>query len=219
MQRLRHCLLAAALVSCLFGPALVAEEGSAPTVSLRWALGAIETDGSTPSAIQRDTQLESGARLKFLVEPLSNGSVYLIMLDSDDAIQVLYRETTSLSDGEDGQPTYIPPAGHWFALQGDAGLETFFLLASVEPLTELEELLDRHASAAPASQKEIGSEIVGEIRRLNRKYRNFSRPVEKPVMIGGQTRGGPGDSAAAIDRLAVDVRAEQFYGKTITIDH
>jgi hypothetical protein len=37
-------------------------------------------------------------------------------------------------------------------------------------------------------------------------------------MIGGQTRGAT-DAASAIDQLAVEVEAERFYGKTITIDH
>ena len=41
----------------------------------RWALGAADAAGETPSAVTRDTQLETGARLKFLVEPLSPVSV------------------------------------------------------------------------------------------------------------------------------------------------
>jgi hypothetical protein len=37
-------------------------------------------------------------------------------------------------------------------------------------------------------------------------------------MIGGKTRGTT-TAADAIDQLAVEVEAERFYGKTITIDH
>jgi hypothetical protein len=37
-------------------------------------------------------------------------------------------------------------------------------------------------------------------------------------MIGGRTRGDA-SVADAIDRLAMEISAQRFYGKTITIDH
>ena len=43
--------------------------------------------------------------------------------------------------------------------------------------------------------------------------------VGQPVIIGGQTRGGPSEAAEGIDRIAVEISAERFYSKTITIDH
>ena len=92
-------------------------------------------------------------------------------------------------------------------------------MASDNRLTELEGLLDEYDAAADSAKKNISLGIVREIRRLNKAHRNFARPVEKPVMIGGQTRGDADDAAAAIDRLAVEVTAEQYYSKTITIDH
>ncbi len=194
--------------------ALAASEEEAPTVALRWALGAIPTADSEPAAIKKDTQLENGAKLKFLVEPLSRGSVYLLLLDSADEIHVLYREAAIRPEGS--SPAYVPPGSQWFELDESAGRETFFLLAAVEPLTELEAMLDR-LDAGTADSKALAKEIVAEVRRLNKATRNFARPVERPVMIGGQTRGGP--SGSVIDQLAVEINAEQFYGKTITIDH
>ena len=184
------------------------------TVSLRWALGAIETGEATPSAIRRDTQLQEGDRLKFLVEPLSVGSVYLILQDSSDMIHVLYRESITAEEG--ASPSYIPPGKQWFEVEGGKGLETFFLLAAVEPLATLESLLDKYASSEGA-RKEIGAEVIAEIRRQHKVHRQFSRPIEKPMMIGGQTRGA--SSGASIDRLAMEVSAERFYAKTITIEH
>lgn len=185
-------------------------------VSLRWALGALDTGEVAPNAIKRDTQLPSGARLKFLVEPLSPGSVYLILQDSDQQIHVLYQESTSLSE-QNGKRAYIPPGSQWFEVDDKSGLETFFLLASTEPLLKLEKMLAQYKAAAPSSRKSLGTGVIAEIRRLHKTHRDFARPVEKPVMIGGQTRGGA--SASVIDRLAVEISAEKFYGKTITIDH
>jgi hypothetical protein len=188
-------------------------EGAADTVELRWALGAWETDGEKPSAVTRDRQLDNGTKLKFLVEPLSPGSVYLILLDSADEIHVLYRESTTDVPGR----AYVPPGTHRFELDEHAGRETFFLVASVVPLDELDQLLSRYAKAEGTDKSEAGSAVVSEIRRLHKAHRKFSRPVEKPVMIGGQMRSG--STGSAIDELAVEISAEQFYGKTITIDH
>lgn len=215
MQRfVRFGTLAGLLLAVAATGAFAAAEEEAPTVTLRWALGAIPTEDSAPAAIKKDTQLETGAKLKFLVEPLSQGSVYLLLLDSADEIHVLYREAASRPEGS--SPAYVPPGSQWFELDDSAGRETFFLLASVDPLTELEALLDRLDADATLA-KALAEEIVGEVRRLNKATRNFARPVERPVMIGGQTRGGP--TGSAIDQLAVEISAEHFYGKTITIDH
>jgi len=131
---------------------------------------------------------------------------------------VLYRKSTTVTRAGDGKPTYIPPGSQWFELEKGAGMETFFLLASVTPLKDLERLIDRHEAADAPGKKAAATGILDEVRRLNKANRNFARPVERPVMIGGQTRGTT-DAASAIDQLAVEVEAERFYGKTITIDH
>lgn len=196
------------LVVALWHLPSLSKEGD-DLVSLRWAVGALDPAGSKPTAIRQDTKLETGTKLKLLVEPQSKGSVYLLLLDSSGELQVLYRKSSSVGKAADGKPTYIPPGSQWFELEKGAGMETFFLLASVDPLKELEKLLDSHAPA---------SAVVEEVRRINKANRDFARPIERPVMIGGQTRGTE-DSAAAIDQLAVEVEAEKFYGKTITIDH
>jgi hypothetical protein len=190
-----------------------ADTGAEPeTLELRWALGAWESDADQPSAVTRDQQLDTGTKLKFLVEPLSPGSVYLILLDSSNEIHVLYHEP----DTELAGPAYVPPGKHRFELDDHAGRETFFLLASVEPLAELDALLAQYAQAEADDRSRLGEAVVAEIRRLHKAHRKFARPVEKPVMIGGQMRSSSGST---IDELAVEISAEQFYGKTITIDH
>jgi len=210
-------LLSAFAVTAVLCGAVMASE---PDISLRWALGAWTDDHDAPDAIQRDTNLEAGTRLKFLVEPTSPSTVYLLLQDSDKVIQVLYRDSSAMkNDGRDAQ-TYIPPGTQYFELEDAAGVDTFFLLASKEPLTELETLLDRYELAEQQAEKTaLGTEIVGEIRRQQKAHRDFSRPVEKPVVIGGQTRGDAGSITDAIDRLATEVTSNSFYSKTITIGH
>ena len=209
------------LLSCLVIAALVAPVTSAdePGISLRWALGAWDDDGADLYSIQRDTKLAAGTRLKFLVEPTSPSTVYLVLQDNEQVIHVLYRETSEATRDEQGKPTYIPPGGKYFELDDAAGLNTFFLIASAEPLVELENLLDGYESAeVEAAKTELVDRIIGEIRKQHKAHRNFARPVEKPVMIGGQTRDATTSLNEAVDRLAIEVTAGGFYAKTITID-
>ena len=212
----RSLTVALALAPCV--AAAAAKAPDARTVSQRWAVGALEPAGGKPAAIQRDTKLETGTRLKLLVEPRSPGFVYLLLLDSAQELHVLYRKSSTVSKAGDGKPTYIPPGTEWFELEKGAGMETFFLLASTEALADLDKLLDRHAAADAGAKKTLTTSIVEEVRRLNKAHRNLARPVERPVMIGGQTRANT-SPVDAIDQLAVEVEAERFYGKTITIDH
>ena len=107
----------------------LSKEGAGDMVSLRWAVGALDAAASKPTAIRQDTKLETGTKLKLLVEPQSKGSVYLLLLDSSGELQVLYRKSSSVAKAADGKPTYIPPGSQWFELETGAGMETFFLLA------------------------------------------------------------------------------------------
>jgi len=198
-----------ALLVALVPPAFAEEEEPGPTVSMQWALAARDAVEERPVAVTSDTTLATGARLKLFIEPLSAGYYYVILLDSSDELNVLYRES---SEGQTGR-TYIPAGKQWFELGESPGRETFFLLASTDPLAELDGLLDAFAAAESASREELQSKIIAEIRNQHRQHRRFSRPVEKPVLIGGRTRGGAG-----IDHLAAEVNAERFFGKTITID-
>ncbi len=207
-------LLALVLLPAAIGPAATAAE---PEISLRWALGAWTGDGP-PDPVQRDTALEPGTRLKFLVEPTSPSTVYLLLLDTEQEIHVLYRETSTLQTDAQGRPTYIPPGSQYFELDDAAGVDTFFLLASAEPLAELDDLLERYAGAVGADGRAgLRDGIIAEIRKQHRAHRDFSRPVEKPVLIGGQTRGEE-TLADSIDRLAVEVTGAAFFSKTITIE-
>lgn len=215
----RLLLLAAALWLLPAPPAGSTEDAAEGDVRLRWAFGAVAPDASRPAAIQRDTELRTGSRLKFLIEPLSDCSVYLVYQDAAGAINVLYPETFERAVA--GDRTYIPPGPQWFELDDQVGLETFFLLASDAPLSELERQLTGYQAAAPEARPELAKGVIDEIRRLVRAHRNFARPVERPVIIGGQTRGGvaTGAPAESIDQIAVEINAERFYNKTITIEH
>jgi hypothetical protein len=206
-------ICAVALLLCAASLALAAD--SSQQVELRWALAALDSSGENLEAVHKDSRLEPGTRLKFLVEPLSSAATYLILLDSQNEVHLLYKGSAA----ELSEPQYVPAGRHWLELDDRPGQETFFLVASADPLEELDLLLTKNISASDTeAQIKHGKAVVAEIRRLQKANREFAQPVEKPVMIGGRTRSAP-TSEAAIDQIAVEVSAERFFGKTITIDH
>jgi hypothetical protein len=220
----RHAICAGSILglvisSCALAAPAPSTESPASEVSLRWALGAWKGQATAPEAVRADTTLAAGTRLKFLIEPTAPSTVYLILQDTKGAVDVLYHESPRFEDRGEGKPTYIPPGTKTFELDDAAGLDTFFLLASAEPLTDLDKLIERHETAPAEGKKALGAQIVEEIRRQHKAHRDFARPVEKPVVIGGQTRGGEASPNDAIDRLALEVKGQGFYSKTITIGH
>ena len=112
---LRRSIFRAVFLFWLAGLAIVAvaQTGSEPGVFLRWALGARDAGSDELRAITEDTKLEAGTQLKFLVEPLSPGAMYLMLLDSSDDLQVLYRKW--MPPGGDTGPNYIPPDPRFLA--------------------------------------------------------------------------------------------------------
>jgi hypothetical protein len=205
----------AVLLCCALAPAGAQPAGAEPAIALRWALGARGAESDELRAIAEDTRLERGTRLKFLVEPLSPAALYLILLDSSGDLHVLHRAWTPAKGG--GGRAHVPAGAQWFEVDDTSGLETFFLLAASEPLADLERLLDDLAAGDAAARQALGPRIVAEIRRQQQAHREFSRPVEKPVMIGGKVRGAP--EVEQLGQLAVEVTAERFFSKTITIEH
>ena len=203
------------LALALAGLALVVAPGMLSAgegeISLRWALGSLGT------AERSEPAIEGVEPLRFLIEPGSPSSVYLILLDADDAVHLVYREAW-VNDAGQGQ-AHTPLGSGWIEVGGRTGLETLFLLAATEPLTDLEALLDRHDAAGDQEKDTLGAQIIEEIRRQNEAHREIPRPVEKPVMIAGPSVAGTDPDAPAVERLATEVNAVGFYSRTITIDH
>lgn len=198
---------------------------SKDNVSLLWAFGARPAGTEEAISIEQDTTLRSGARLKFMIEPITDSSIYLIYQDAKDEMFLLYPDSPASfgAAGPADNRSYVPPGSLWFELDDSTGYETFFLLASHEPQLELERLIEEHDVADKVSRTGLVRDIVKEIRGLQKVNRAFARKAEKPVIIGGQTRGGSEvvdeDATAFIDQIAVEIKAEGFYSKTISIEH
>jgi hypothetical protein len=173
--------------------------------------------------VQSETTLNIGDRLKIFFEPKSDQYFYLVHLSSQGELTPLHPPAAQAARVPKGTQLFIPSGGNWFELDGHAGQEKFFLIASAERLDRLEELCARHTAfkdkpdAGPSTDA-----VLDEIKRLRQQHKPLSAPAEKPVRIGGSVRGEQEPSAAAfpdIAPLATEVTAPGFFTRTFSIDH
>ena len=232
---MRSIILFAVVVSCLlvgfrFGeqPAALAPtfQQSEVNIGFEWAFGVLTNKGKimVPAPITRDTILKSGNEIKMMVKLTKNCYVYVVYYDSQGELSLLFPYTIRQlqTDYVMGKPYYIPKGRNWMTMDKNTGEEKFYLVASTERLLDLEVKLGNYFSADPADRKPLADEVVTEIRGLRKRYSTFATIAEKPLSIGGNIRSL--DTVKVVRRpdvadIATEISANNFYSKTITIDH
>ncbi len=174
--------------------------------------------------ITRDTVLKSGDKFKMMVKLTRDCFVYVIYLDSQGEISLLfpYSMKQLQIDFSVDKNYYIPKGRDVMSLDDNKGKEKFFLVASTERLLDLEVKLGNYFSAEPTTRKPLADQVVTEIRDLRQHYTTFATLAEKPLTIGGNIRS---TDTLKVERrpdvadIAVQIEANNFYSKTFTIDH
>ncbi len=161
--------------------------------------------------------VSAGDKIAMYLEPDGITYVYLYLLDSYDNLIPLFPAglgTNSLeSRTKLGKGTYIPGRYEWFSFDNKKGYESFYLLASPKRLTKLEKLTKNYAETE--KEKDLAKEeVLDEIRGI-KKTLAFEPAQEKPIPFGGRVRSLEIDVAD----LAVEVKAKDFYSKTIILKH
>lgn len=190
-----------------------AQAADEDNVSFVWAFEALVAEGNITKQvpIKEDIQLKTGDHLKMFVELRKPCFVYVIHHGARDEIQRLfpYDIQQFTTDYHTSKVYEIPPNDGRFRINEQAGLETFYLVAAAQRLTDLETLLDTYTAAKPDEQPVAATKILTELRNLIKQHRASARPG-RPVPIAGNMRQG-------IE--GVEITAPQFYIETFTIAH
>ena len=218
------------LVLALSGVAmqLVAQENSSGSnVQYSWAFVA-RSGGSGPhqiGLISRDTAMKSGDEFKLFVNLSTKAYVYVLHRGSNGDIDLLFPYSLAMFEKDYAldRNYYIPKGREWFTFDKMTGNEAFYVLASKERLTGLEKALSAYTGADSAGKSLAASKVVEEIKNTKKQFRSFSTLAERPLSIAGNVRG---ERTGTIDpdridvaSLATEVSANNFFSKTITIDH
>jgi hypothetical protein len=182
-------------------------------VSFVWAFQALVMEGNVTKQvpIKEDITLKTGDYLKMFVELRKPCFVYVIHHGAQGEIQRLfpYDVQQFTTDYEIAKIYEIPPSNGWFRINEQAGLETFYLVASAQRLADLEKLLATYAAAQPAEQPQVATDILAALRNMLKQHRAAVKPG-RPVPIAGNMRKG-------IE--GIEITAPQFYIETFTIEH
>ena len=202
-----------------------AEEPAGDNISFRWAFGALvgPEQGRKFVPIVADTALKTGDQLKFMLELHKTCFVYLIYQSSQGDMSLLfpYQSNKAGNNYELMKMYYTPRDDSWFELDDKSGTETFYLIASVSRLNDLEELFQKAASGADIDRDQ--SELIhARITALKKRHRTLTASAERPVPIGGNVRGISKDVQAKTPDMgadAIEVSAKDFYCRTFAIEH
>jgi hypothetical protein len=83
-------------------------------------------------------------------------------------------------------------------------------------------LLSKYNDADGAKKPAVAKDILAEVRNVRKSFKTFTTLAERPISIGGNVRGlgkEPTGGLPDVSQIATEISANNFYGKTFTIDH
>jgi len=185
------------LLFLLLLPALAGAQSS----DLTWKMAFLKyTKGKMESLpFSRPLALADGDEFQLLVSPTSAGFVDVLYEDTTGAVTVLYQGAAKAE-----QVILLPAEKQNFQVSPPKGSEKLHVLVSLKAHTALEALfkgLPKNSSA-----------VLDELTRIKTELLSVAEAPEKPVPMGGVSRGLP------------DVKISEFKGaasyvKTIRFDH
>ncbi len=229
MKTKQHTLLIVfAVCSFFIAQIIVAQEAAQKeNINYKWAFAARGEFGGKKrvTSVTRDTVLKSGDEFKLLIHQIQQSYIYVIYKSSKNEITMIFPYALDMfeKDYKLEKNYYIPKGRDWFKLDNNSGSETFYILASSERLTELESALKNWNAAKENKKSEATTMVVNEIKDIKKRFRTFATLAERPVSIAGNVRGKKNTEIDPekidIATMATEISANNFYSKTITIDH
>jgi hypothetical protein len=197
-----------------------------PNVNFEWAFATLSTAGKefTLVPIVRDTTLQTGDQIRMMVRLKTECFIYVIHETpaGEVSLKFPYDLKQFTTDYKIGKNYFIPKGRDWFKFDNNTGLETFYVVASARRLLDLEVLLSKYKDADVSKKPAVAKDIVAEIRNVRKYYKTFTTLAERPISIGGNVRGlgkEPRGGFPDVAQIATEISANNFYGKTFTIDH
>jgi hypothetical protein len=203
---------------------LLSQTGS-KSLTFLWAFLYQDKTGGvkTVDPIKSEILLAEKDRFKIYIKPIENAYVYVFLLDSAQALSLVFPEYLDFfRQGYTwGTSYHIPEGDNWLYLDEKGGTEEFYLLASSERLIKLEQATREYLKQLSAKQKDsetlaLSQKLVlDEIKRLRLENFSVQAVPERPVSIAGNYRG-----VGKLDEvLATEVKTTGFYAKTVRIMH
>jgi len=223
-RRPGHLFIFLTILVAIFQSVNVFANTTDEDISFRWVFVAqSEKDGSEKLIpITKDTMLKRGDKLKIMIDLDSECFIYVLRNNGDNQLVRLFPEEEPQSgEALRADVRYLPKYDKWYTLNNETGTERFYLIASSQPLVELENLLSEYDSSSETDWVEITNEIKNYIKNMRKQHKSLSSTAKRPIMIGGSFRNAkpktPPDEG--ISQFAESVYAKEFFARTLTIKY
>lgn len=171
--------------------------------------------------VDKIINLKEGDEFRITFQPVKNSFVYFFLTDSQNTFYVLHPDNEKSFDKKDynkSKEINIPNEG-WFMVDAAKGIEEFEIIVLNQRLLDFEKLLFEYIKVSEKNKdiKKINNlkeEIKDFIITLKKKNSGFTVAAEKPISIGGTSRG-----VEKPKLYLSEIDTEKFYAKTIKIQH
>lgn len=136
--------------------------------------------------IKEGGKVTSGMQYQLMVQPFQKCHLYVINRDSNGAVYMIFPnpEIPLTNPVEGGSEYFIPGADKMLEFDNVTGLETFYVIASLTPLNDIENLFKRIQELGGDADKELASAVEERIKtrgggKIVQKYSGGSASFSK----------------------------------------
>jgi len=172
--------------------------------SLTWDIKFLKGNPQESVPISRQIRMETGETLLLTIKPETDCFCYIVFYDSERQISVLRNAPI-----QSGVEVRIGP----FELEEPSGVETFYVIMSLERQSNLESLIQ--AFNVNSNSRQNANNLYNEVANLQKTASNLGEPASSFVASGGTTRGMTEETIQQATRFS----GKAMYVRAITIRH
>ncbi|MCL2128406.1 MAG: hypothetical protein FWH38_09140 [Treponema sp.] len=196
-KKVKKVLILAVPVFCIAAAAAPAQGKS-----LNWNMGLLNIKSGEMVPFSAPVQSWTGEQFRIVIEPRAACFGYVVAESSEgDELAVL--QAGPLKSGEAWQSEIM-------ILSPPKGTESLFIIVSADEQKTLSQRISAMDNSPSTAQRRA---VMTEIFRIRSDASKFKEAPEKPVLMGGASRGSP-EKARGVEFSGLET-----YVKTISIEH
>ena len=159
-------------------------------ISFRYGLlGQRQSNPDSTVELGDNSIVHTGDDIRINIGYVNNSYFYLIYLDSDGSYSLFLPEVSRNENSQDTLYTTVLRGG----LTDPPGNETFYLINSLSPCTDLAKLVNRYDKAPPKGQTKLSRKIQAQLNALDPNAKvelaSITSRLDKPLVGGVSFRG------------------------------
>ena len=169
--------------------------------SFDWSLALQDVKSGEMVPFSTTVPAQTGEQYRLVVQPSARCFCYVVTESANGDVGVLYSGVLRQAE------SWYSPA---MILQQPGGMESLFIIVSGQEQKTLAQRVAAYKKNSGSSQKRA---LMNEVFRVRSDTSAFRENPEKPVLMGGASRGEPDKNQG------LEYSGQEIYLKTISIEH